>query len=85
MKCDKCRKEMKGESIMVDFEIYHPTCIRIRPSRGRIADAMKKDFRIPLSLITHLSYKIKLLLNHENSIIRLRWKFCKKHYGRGAV
>jgi hypothetical protein len=51
MECDKCGKQMKGESIMVDFGVYHSTCIKIRPRRGRIADAMEKDISIPLSFI----------------------------------
>ncbi|MBU2560202.1 hypothetical protein KKA03_04830 [archaeon] len=48
MKCDKCRKEIRMEAIMVDFGIYHPTCTSMRPLRGKIADAMEKDIFIPL-------------------------------------
>jgi hypothetical protein len=48
MKCDKCRKEIRTEAIMVDFGIYHPTCTSMRPPRGKIVDAMERDIFIPL-------------------------------------
>jgi hypothetical protein len=81
MKCDKCGKEMKGASIMVDFGLYHLTCTDRRPLRGRIADAMEKDISIFLDFIRHLFQKIKSLFDNEKSIIRLHWERSKKHYG----
>ncbi len=48
MECDKCGNEIRGASVVVDFGCYHLACTDIRPQKGRIADALKKDIGIPL-------------------------------------
>jgi hypothetical protein len=52
MKCDKCRKEITGAAIVVDYGFYHPTCTSMRPRKGKIADVMKGNMSRPLSYNT---------------------------------
>ncbi len=58
MECDKCGNEIRGASVVVDFGCYHLTCTDIRPHKGRIVDALKKDILIPLRTLINNGMKV---------------------------